>query len=389
VTNLLLAVDPVDEPITTFAELGINGGAEDLRMVPIDGAMWRLPWNSQASLAFGELELDEGVPCELAPRSVLARAEQRLADLGFDTLAAFEYEVRLSSIADGTPATPGRSYSIHGVERAMEFVSAFQSACAAMDLGLSAVHTEAGPGLIEINLDASSALEAADRAVLVRHALTEVAASLGMEVSLLAKPRAGEEGSSGHIHMSLWRDGANAMAADEGQELSPVLSQSVAGLLEHLSAASLCMNPTVNSYKRLVPGFFAPVNRSWGLDNRSTAVRAIVDCEPKMARIEVRRPGVDANPYLALASMLVSVALGLEQSLDPGPPASGDISESADIEALPGSLESAIAAFEADEAFRNALGAEFSDYFAVTRAWELRAWQRAVTSWELDRYGAP
>jgi glutamine synthetase len=129
-----------------------------------------------------------------------------------------------------------------------------------------------------------------------------------------------------------------------------------------------------------VPGYFAPVNASWGHENRSAAVRMIGN------RIECRRPGADANPYLALAALVVSAADGLKRGLAPPPPVEGDASARADLPPLPTSLESALRAFDEDETFRAALGATFSDYFRVSRAWELKAWQEAVSDWERDRY---
>jgi glutamine synthetase len=148
------------------------------------------------------------------------------------------------------------------------------------------------------------------------------------------------------------------------------------------------MNPTINSYKRLVPGFFAPVNVSWGVENRSAAVRAIPAADHSQARIEVRRPGADANPYLALAAIAASVAAGSATGATPPPPLEGDVSgaDPGAVPPLPASLEAAIAAFRQDAAAQELLGARFSEYYARTREWELRAWQQSVTDWERDRY---
>jgi len=157
-------------------------------------------------------------------------------------------------------------------------------------------------------------------------------------------------------------------------------------VLEHLPAASLLLNPTINSYKRLVPGYFAPVNVSWGLENRSAAIRVIRSDRPERCRIECRRPGADANPYLALAALAASAADGIERRATPPAAVEGDASAREDLPPLPGSLESALRAFEADDVLRHALGAEFSDYYAVSRAWELKAWQQAVSDWERERY---
>ncbi len=203
----------------------------------------------------------------------------------------------------------------------------------ALGVELSAVHTEAGPGLLELNIAAREGLGAADDAAYTKLAVKEVAASMGLRASFLAKTKPGEEGSSGHVHLSCWSEGVNAFTngADEVAELPPVFGAAVAGVLEHLPAASLMLNPTINSYKRLVPGWFAPVNVSWGLENRSCAVRAIRGPHAERWRIECRRPGADANPYLALAALVASAADGIAKESTPPPPVIGDASERDDL----------------------------------------------------------
>jgi glutamine synthetase len=157
-------------------------------------------------------------------------------------------------------------------------------------------------------------------------------------------------------------------------------------MLDHLAGSSLLLNPTINSYKRLVPGWFAPVNASWGLENRSTALRVIAAAKPERCRIECRRPGADANPYLALATLLASAVDGMRRDAEPPAAVVGDAYARDDLPALPGSLESALAAFRADDVLRAGLGETFSDYYATSRQWELDAWRQAVSDWERARY---
>jgi len=257
----------------------------------------------------------------------------------------------------------------------------------ALGIELTAIHTEAGPGLLELNLAAREGLRAADDAALVKLAAKGVAETLGLRASFLAKTVPGEEGSSGHLHLSLWNDETNSFAPGDGPDLPTPAAQAVAGMVEHLAGASLLLNPTVNSYKRLVPGWFAPVNASWGIENRSAALRVISSsAQPERCRIECRRPGADANPYLALAALAVAAGEGLRRGAEPPPPVVGDAYAREDLPALPGSLESALAAFRADGELRARLGEPFSDYFAVSREWELKAWREAVSDWERERY---
>jgi glutamine synthetase len=378
-TDLLLALDPTDQPITDYDRFGIRTGAGDLVVLPEPDTLRELTWRLGWRICLATPVWPDGSQCELASREVLRRALGALAALGYDALAAFEYEIRLRD-ASGEPLSSGISYSVGEILRFDEFVARLGPALDGLGIELAAVHTEAGPGLLELNVAARPGLQAADDAALLKLAVKEVAASLGLRASFLAKTVAGEEGSSGHVHLSCWRDGENAFASPEH------VDPAVAGILEHLPGASLLLNPTINSYKRLVPGYFAPVNVSWGLENRSAAVRVIRSDRPERCRIECRRPGADANPYLALAALAASAADGIERRATPPPPVEGDASARDDLPPLPGSLESALRAFEADDVLRHALGEQFSDYYAVSRAWELKAWQHAVSDWERERY---
>jgi glutamine synthetase len=386
-TDLLLGLDPVDTPISDYEGFGIRSGAGDLLVRPDSDTLHELTWRFRWSVCLGTPYWRDGSACELAPREVLGRALEAVEELGYAVRAAFEYEVRIWD-GNGQPLSSGISYSIVEAGRYHELVSALEPALAALGVELSAVHTEAGPGLLELNLAPGDGLKAADDAAYVKLAVKGVAQSLGLRASFLAKTAPDEEGSSGHLHVSLWRNGTNAFAPDGEQEagLPAPLVQSTAGVLEHLPGASLVLNPTINSYKRLVPGWFAPTNASWGLENRSTALRVISSPHADRCRIECRRPGADANPYLVLAAVLVSAADGLRREAEPPAPVVGDAYARDDLPALPGSLESALAAFAADESLRSGLGEAFSDYYATSREWELRAWRESVSDWERVRY---
>ena len=379
VTDLLLALDPTDLPITDYDRFGIRSGAGDMLVRPEPDTLSELTWRLGWSVCLATPYWPDGRPCELASREVLRRVLDATVELGYDVLAAFEYEVRIRD-ANDRPLSSGISYSVGDVLRFDDLIGRLEPALDGLGVELSAVHTEAGPGLLELNVAARRGLRAADDAALLKLTVKEVAASLGLRASFLAKTVAGEEGSSGHVHLSCWRDGENAFTLPE------TLGSAVAGILEHLPAASLLLNPTINSYKRLVPGFFAPVNVSWGHDNRSAAVRVIRSERTELTRIECRRPGADANPYLALAALVASAADGIRRGLDPPPPVDGDASARVDLPPLPTSLEGALRAFDDAGALRRALGETFCDYFRVSRAWELRAWQEAVSDWERDRY---
>ena len=378
-TDLLLALDPVDAPIADYERFGIRSGAADLVVHPDVATLRDMRWRPGWRICLGTPSWPDGSRCELASREVLRGALGQLGSLGYEAIAGVEYELRLRD-SEGRFVTSGLSYSATEIAGLDRFVGALRPALDDLGVELTAVHTEAAPGLLELNVAARSGLDAADDAAYLKFAVKEVAASLGLRASFLAKTAPGEEGSSGHVHLSAWRDGVNAFA--EGA----AMGAAIAGVLAHLPATSLLLNPTINSYKRLVPGWFAPTNVSWGVENRSCAVRAIPGTRPELSRFECRRPGADANPYLALAAIVVSATDGMRRQAAPPEPVVGDAYSRADLPSLPGSLDAALHEFEADAALRVALGETFSDYYATSRRWELKAWQETVTDWERARY---
>jgi len=385
-TDLLLALDPTDTPISDYTKFGIRSGAGDLIVRPDPDTLHDLTWRPGWKVCLATPSWPDGSECELASREVLRRVVAGLSELGYEAVAAVEYELRLWD-AESKPLSSGLSYSLGELGGFDGFLRALVPALEALGVELSAVHTEAGPGLLELNLGARPALRAADDAALTKLAVKDIAATMGLRASFLAKSAPGEEGSSGHVHLSCWSDGANAFRASEGRALPAVLRSAIAGVLEHLPAASLLLNPTINSYKRLVPGWFAPVNASWGVENRSCAVRAIVRKDhPELCRLECRRPGADANPYLAIAAVAAGAMDGIKRKLDPPDPIEGDAYSRAELPELPGSLESALRAFDGDTVLRQALDERFSAYFATSRAWEVKAFRETVTDWERDRY---
>lgn len=390
-TNLLLALDPLDVPITAFETFGIASGAADLIVRPDQTTMRKLPWSRGRELCLGDLYWDDGSACELSTRGVLKTALGRLERHGLTTLASFEFEVRVFTGTYGAAATDGLSYGVSALTPLDGFIADIRQSCDELGLGLAAVHTEGAPGLLEINLEPGAGMAAADNAALLRLALKELGRARGLHVSFMSKPVEGQEGSSGHLHCSLvTADGKNAFAeAAPHGSVSPLMRQAVGGVVKHLPAMSLLCNPTINSYKRLVPGFFAPVNASWGIDNRSAAVRVIFPEHGDGTRLELRRPGADVNPYLGLAALVNSICLGIENDLSPPPPMGRMDAGAASVDQaapLPASLEQAIGAFLADVEARATFGDAFSDYFVRTRQWELSAWQKSVSDWERTRY---
>ncbi len=381
-TDLLLAVDPSDEPITTLTNRGINSGSMDLLLRPDLTTLRSLPWFPAAYLLLGDLHEADGAPCAISPRLVLRRALSALAEHGLTMKAAFEFEIRLFRGQSWEPATKGLSYSPLTISQVGDFIGTLRRYSADLRLGITVVHSEGAPGLLEVNVDPQDGLIAADTAAILRLAAVEAARRHELRATFMAKPIAHEEGSSAHVHFSLWNDdGSNAMAGACDDPEDEFYRRAAWGMLRNLPALSLIYNPTINSYKRLVPGYFAPVSAACGVDGRSFALRALLRGRSS-TRFELRRPGADCNPYLTLAAIAASLDLGLTGEAAP---------DRAKIDAhdgpLPTSLEAAIMEFRSrDIALDRVLGAEFCDHYVTTREWELHAWQNTVTEWERHRY---
>jgi glutamine synthetase len=385
-TDLIIGLDPMDTPIADYERFGIRTGAADMVVRPEPETLRELTWRPGWRVCLATPTWPDGSPCEFATREVYRSVLEEVSGLGYDVMSAIEYEIRIWD-QQGEPTSSGISYSLNEITRYDAFLAELVPALDGLGVELSAVHTEAGPGLLELNIAAERGLRSADDAVLLKFGVKQVAASMGLRASFLAKTNPGEEGSSGHVHLSLWDGETNAFAAeDPTAPVPPVFASSVAGVLEHLPAASLLLNPTLNSYKRLVPGWFAPINATWGYENRSCAVRAIRSDRPELWRFECRRPGADANPYLALAAIAASAADGIRTDASPPADVVGDAYTLGDLPELPGSLESAIHAFDEDTTLKKALGDGFSEYFLTSRRWELKAWRETVTDWERERY---
>src|SRR4030088_1625010 len=236
-TDLLLALDPTDTPISDYTKFGIRSGAGDLLVRPEVSTLHDLTWRPGWKICLATPSWPDGSRCEIASREVLRSVLAGLSELGYEAVAAVEYELRLLD-ADGKPLSSGLSYSLGELGGFDAFVRALAPALDALGVELSAVHTEARRGLLELTLGARPALRAADDAALTKMAVKDLAATMGLRASFLAKTAPGEEGSSGHIHLSCWSDGANAFRAADAKGLPAVFRSAIAGVLEHLPAGS-------------------------------------------------------------------------------------------------------------------------------------------------------
>ncbi len=262
-----------------------------------------------------------------------------------------------------------------------------------MGFEIEASHHEVAPGQHEIDFRYAPALETADRIATFKFVVKRIALEYGLLASFLPKPMAGVSGSGMHCHLSLFRDGQNVFDDSEGEHgLSATAHHFVAGLLDHAEGMTAVTNPLVNSYKRLVPGFEAPVNIAWSTSNRSALVRIPAKRGPS-TRAELRMPDPSCNPYLALAAMLAAGLDGIERQLEPPPAIQRNIFRMTvrekrhhRVKELPADLREAVDELEKDEVIAAALGEHVMEHYVAAKRAEWREYSSAVHAWELERY---
>ncbi|WP_395701136.1 glutamine synthetase family protein [Aquabacterium sp.] len=358
----------------------------------------RVPWDGQVPFFLGEFVNADGTPFPVCPRQVLKRVLKRAEKLGLQPMAGMEFEWFNFSETPQTwaakqgvapePITPGMfGYSLLRMGDQRGFFNALMDEMLAFGVPIEGLHTETGPGVYEVAIAFSEALEAADRAILFKTGAKEIGKRFGIMPSFMAKWNTKLPGCSGHIHQSL-SDGKSNLFFDakSSRSMSKLFESYLAGQLACLMEFAPMFWPTINSYKRLVDGYWAPVKPTWGLDNRTASFRVIAG-SPKATRLETRCPGADVNPYLAMAAVIAAGLHGVEKGLKlTTPPITGTNQGAEDVPRAPRSLIRATHNFKLSTIARDWFGDVFVDHFAATREWEHRQWQDAVTDWEMKRY---
>jgi glutamine synthetase len=243
---------------------------------------------------------------------------------------------------------------------------------------------EWGRGQHEVNLVYDEALAMADKHVIFKQGMKEMAARQGRAVTFMPKITAEEVGSSCHIHVSLWRHKKNAFWDGKARGASKIFRQFLGGLLKYSSELCYCFAPTINAYKRYQSASWAPTKMAWSHDNRTVGFRVVGDAEA--FRIENRMPGADANPYLAYAAMLAAGMAGLEENLICGEAYHGNAYVDRQLPDLPKTLRDAVERFDRSAVARRAFGDDVVDFYARTGRMEAEAFDNAVTDWERARY---
>ena len=396
--DVALGWDCMDQLYDNVRYTGWHTGYPDANVRLLPASCRELPLEQDTMFMLGEFTGDAQHVC---PRACLRRVLARATDMGFAVRAGFEYEffvfeetahsVREKGYRDLRPLAPGNfGYSVLRNCAHSELYRGLLDLCDAMDFPLEGLHEETGPGVLEAALQVDEGLEAADKAALFKTFCKVYVQTRGLMASFMARWSTELPGCGGHIHLSLVRsdDGAPVFHdAHAAHGISETMRHFIGGQQRHTPELAALSAPTVNSFRRLVPGYWAPTSATFGIDNRTCALR-LIPGGPTAQRVEYRVAAADANPYLALAGALASGLRGIEERIEPEPAVQGNAYTRKFPRrlALPRSLEEAASRLAASALAREFLGEPFVEHFAATREWEAREFARSVTDWELARY---
>lgn len=365
------------------------------------GTHRNVPWDDGVPFFLGDfITTHDGkeVPLSICPRQLLKRVLARAEAMGFTPMCGMEFEWFNFAETPQTwaakkgvapePITPGMfGYSLLRANASRPFFEALFNDMAAFGVPIEGLHTETGPGVYEAAILFSDALEQADRAALFKTGAKEIGARFGIMPSFMAKWSQHYPGCSGHVHQSLSDGKKNLFYDPKGRHgMSKLFESYLAGQVAVAMEFAPMFWPTINSYKRLVDGFWAPVKPTWGVDNRTASFR-VIPGSPKSTRLETRCPGADVNPYLAMAAVIAAGLHGVEKNLKlTARPVTGTNQGAENVARAPRTLIETTRNFRESKTARDWLGDDFVDHFAATREWEWRQWLDGVTDWELKRY---
>lgn len=397
--DYLLTTDMEMEPVPGYAFANWELGYGDFHLVPDLGTLRRLSWQERTALVICDLVNEKThAPVAEAPRSLLQRQLEQAKELGYDCFAASELEYY--TFEDSYRAAHEQGYA--GLSPTGWYLEDYHilqgtriepfTAQARRHLKRSGVPVENskgewGLGQHELNVRYADALDMADRHVVLKQCLKEIADSMGLSVTFMAKFDADRAGSSCHIHLSLWEGETNAFVGDRAfgpVQGSDIFRWFLGGWIAHVEDVMPFYAPTVNSYKRYVDGSWAPTRLAWSYDNRTAGFRVVGHGSGR--RIECRLPGADCNPYLAYAAALASGLDGIRRRIEPPPCFEGDIYAAKHLPRVPYTLGEALEKFEASAFAREAFGEAVVDHYAHFFRQELDAFRQSVTDWERRRY---
>jgi glutamine synthetase len=367
----------------------------------IDLSTFRIvSWQDNIPFFLADFSKKEGGGLAACPRTLLKKVASDCKLMGFLPEFAQEFEwfnfketpqtLKEKEFTKLEPLTPGMfGYSIIRPALYADYNKDLFDLLGKFDIPVEGLHTETGPGVYEAAIMYDEVQKAADKAILLKTAVKEIAYKHGIMASFMAKWNGDLPGCSGHIHQSLWdeKDGTNLFhnAADP-DKMSDTMKHYLAGQLHCLPHILPMYAPTINSYKRLVEGAWAPTTITWGIENRTTALR-VINTNSKYTRLETRVPGSDANPYLAMSAALASGLYGIKNKLPlENPNAVGNAYADILHKRLPSNLLESTLAMKESPIATELFGSEFVNHFVQTRIWEWRQFSKHVSDWELKRY---
>ena len=395
--DVIFGWDSGDQLYDNAQVTGWHSGYPDTRAT-VDLSSFRvIPWEPGTAAFLLDFEESPGKPLAVSPRQLLRRIDDKARSMGFAVKAASEYEfflfketpqsLREKGYANLAPLSPGMfGYSWLRASENAPLVHALVDGMAAFDIELEGFHTETGPGVYEAAIRYDSLLRSADKAALFKTAAKEICARYGVIPTFMAKWNKDLPGCSGHLHQSLWTLAGEPVFRDarDPRGMSKTMQHYVAGQAALLPAMTALIAPTINSYKRMVRGAWSPTMASWGVENRTCALR-VIPGSASSTRVEYRFAAADMNAYIALAASVGAGLYGVEHEL-PLPPETTGNGYDAKATPLPSTLRTATEALSRSKEVREILGAEFVDHYVRTRDWECRQFEAAVTKWELERY---
>jgi glutamine synthetase len=372
----------------------------DMVAYPDPSTFTLLPWRAGAggtARMFCDIKQPNGDPFDGDPRNVLRKVVAKAEALGYTTYCGPELEFFYFKDSCGTEVLDhGGYFDLTTLDAGSDLRRDTVNALHSMGIQVEYSHHEVAPSQHEIDLRYKDVLTMADQVMTYRLTVKEIAAAHGVYATFMPKPIFGENGSGMHVHQSLFKGSSNAFFdASDATNLSATAKAYIAGLLAHIREIALVTNQWVNSYKRLVPGYEAPVYICWSRRNRSAMVRVPLYKPGKenATRVELRNPDPACNPYLAFAAMLAAGLDGIEKGMTLPPEASNNIYEmtqderdAAGIGSLPGDLEEAIKAFDESSFVREALGDHVCDFLVRNKRAEWNEYKMLVTPYELDKY---
>lgn len=373
-----MTCDIWDSPYVSF-----DTGFADFHMFPMTKPV-ALPWEPGVAMCFARAEGMDHAPIPIDPRQVLVRQIERAAHMGIEVKVGPELEFFLLDPDTKLPRDTG--IGVYGLDRAAELehvIGPIRTEINQAGIPIEQSNPEYAAGQVEVNIRYSAALEAADRVVMFRSLVKQLAQKHGYLASFMPKPFHDAAGSGFHCHYSLWRDGRN-MFADGGQ-LSDTGRFFVGGMQQRMAETALCGSPTPNGFRRREVNSFCPTNASWGIDNRTVGLR-VIEGSDSATRIEKRDAGADANPYFLMAADIAAGLDGIEGHMEPGPVSTGNAYKDAEAPPIPTTIRTAIELARGSDWLQGVMGDDQYEMMVQQSEREEAFFAKQVTQVELDRY---